>query len=98
MKLIILIISYYGYSFTINKAIQFEWCSCGSDLLHKLLHLTICQRIIIKSVNSPIILVKDLSPVLYEIFLSRIFYYLRIPALMRQQFDKRFFKFTFLIK
>ena len=80
MLFIVRVIACDGHTSAVDEAIELQRCAQNIDLLNDLLHLAVCQRIVVQSVNTAVIFKKDVCPVLEQLLFSFVPQNLRFPA------------------
>ena len=69
-----------GNGLSVDKTVELQGCAQAGDLLQNLLHLAVGQRIVVQPVDAPVILEKDVRPVLDELLFRGIAQDLLFPA------------------
>ena len=82
-------------AFPVDKAVKLQRCPQGSDLFKNLLHLAFGQRIVVQPVNAPVVLEKDVRPILDKLLLCIMMQDFLFPAVFRENVDKRRLKIGF---
>ena len=81
MSLILGIITFDGYSFTVNEGIQRQWCAQCFDLFEDLRHLTFGKALPIQSIDAFVIVEQDTGPIVDKVLFSWIFQHAIGPSM-----------------
>ena len=97
MSLILGIITFNGYGFTVNEGIQRQWCAQCFDLFEDLRHLAFGKALPIQSIDAFVVVEQDVGPIADKVLFGWVFQHAIGPSMALQYRDQIVFEIRFFI-